>query len=48
MQILDNIGATAFSDSETLENSIIPWWAENEDFISRLIDKYILKGSVHN
>ncbi|KAF7494831.1 Sister chromatid cohesion protein PDS5 -like protein B [Sarcoptes scabiei] len=45
MQILDNIGATAFSDSETLENSIIPWWAENEDFISRLIDKYILKAS---
>lgn len=47
LQILTNIGATAFSDSmEALENTTVPWWAENEEFITRLVDKYILNGTI--
>ncbi|KAH9410377.1 Sister chromatid cohesion protein PDS5 A [Tyrophagus putrescentiae] len=46
LQILTNIGATAFSDSmEALENTTVPWWAENEEFITRLVDKYILNAA---
>lgn len=45
LEILTNIGSTAFSDSDTMENTIIPWWAENEDFVTRLIDKFILNAS---
>lgn len=44
LQILTNIGSTAFSESDSAENTSIPWWASNEDFISRLIEKFILHG----
>lgn len=45
LQILTNIGATSYSDLEPLNtNTVLPWWTESEDFVSRLIDNFILKG----
>lgn len=45
LQILTNIGSTAALDTETVGNTVIPWWAEN-DFVERLTEKFILSGKL--
>jgi len=51
LQILTNVGASvgaiksASSTSTSAKLKSIPWWAQDEDIIQRIIDKFILKAS---